>query len=137
MKEKISEILEFWFVETTDEQKYVKNEAFDELIREKYLNAYNDIVTSGRSEWVKSSDGALAAIIVLDQFSRNMFRDDAKSFKEDELALLIAKDMVKSGMDKEISLERRMAVYMPYMHSESKEVHVESKKLFDKKIKYV
>ena len=130
MNERIDEILKFWFEETTTEQKYIKDEKFDKLIRDKYSNAFEDVVKTNGSEWQKSSRGSLAAIIVLDQFSRNMFRDDAKSFAYDNLALEIAEEMVASGMDKEVPLEMRSAVYMPYMHSESKDVHKKALKLF-------
>ncbi len=130
-KEKMEEILHFWFEEVTDEQKYVRDDSFDELIRRKYKDIYFDIVKSRAKDWVKTPEGSLAAIIVLDQFSRNMFRESKQSFAEDVLALKIAEDMVNSGYDKKIALKRRGAIYMPYMHSESREVHGRALQIFE------
>lgn len=122
-KKEIEEILHFWFEETSTKQKYRKDPDFDDLIREKYLNTYWRVVNRETKSWEEIPEGKLAEIIVLDQFSRNMFRNDKQSFKEDGLALEIAESMVASREDKKISVDQRQAIYMPYMHSESKEVH--------------
>ena len=132
---KVNEILTFWFEETTSKQKYMKDDAFDVLIKTSYEDVYWDIVKSKGVEWRKTPVGSLAAIVVLDQFSRNMFRGDAQSFAADDLALEIAEEMVATGADKKIAADRRGAIYMPYMHSESKEVHERALSIFEEHAK--
>ena len=80
--------------------------------------------------WRGSADGRLAEIIVLDQFSRNIYRDDPRAWAQDDLALSLAKEMVVQQLDGEIAIERRAYVYMPYMHSEDIEMQHESVRLF-------
>ena len=128
MDKSINEIIKFWFEEVSTKQKYQKDAKFDALIKGKYEEVYWDIVKGEAKRWMDSLEGSLAAIVVLDQFSRNMFRDDKQSFEADSLALLIAQSVVASGNDKKIDIKRRGAIYMPYMHSESKEVHKEALK---------
>jgi uncharacterized protein (DUF924 family) len=128
----IEEILEFWFEKTSTKQKFTKDEKFDSLIREKYLDLYWRVVNRETTDWEAVPEGILAEIVVLDQFSRNMFRGDKQSFAEDALALELAEKMVEKGLDKKISLEKRSAIYMPYMHSESREVHEKALEIFKK-----
>ena len=78
-----------------------------------------------------SPEGQLAEILVLDQFSRNMFRDDSRAFAQDVLALVLAQEAVRSGADQSLSPTERAFLYMPYMHSESAAIHVEAVRLFD------
>jgi len=79
--------------------------------------------------WRKTAEGRLAEIIVLDQFSRNIFRDDARAFATDALAL--AQEAVAAGADAELTPQQRAFLYMPYMHSESAAIHALAMKLFD------
>jgi uncharacterized protein (DUF924 family) len=72
----------------------------------------------------------LAEIIVLDQFSRNMFRDTAMGFAQDGLALVLAQEAVSQGVDQELSLTQRAFLYMPFMHSESLVIHDLAVKFF-------
>jgi len=92
------------------------------LIIERFLWVYDDIIEWKLESWKESSKGMLAMIIVLDQFSRNMFRWDKRSFIYDHLALSLAEYMIDNNLDKEVDYEYRSFVYMPYMHSESKEI---------------
>jgi len=126
----IQTILDFWFKEVTPKQKFTKDAEFDALVREKFEATYWNIMKRGTSSWRETPEGRLAEIIVLDQFARNMFRDQAQSFAEDELALSLARDARVAGADKEVPLEWRTFFYMPYMHSESKEVHEEALRIF-------
>jgi uncharacterized protein (DUF924 family) len=80
--------------------------------------------------WRVSGEGRLAEILVLDQFSRNMFRDKAEAFSADALALCLAQWAVSVKADQEIAKERRSFLYMPYMHSESSTVHEAAVELF-------
>jgi uncharacterized protein (DUF924 family) len=72
----------------------------------------------------------LAEILVLDQFSRNVYRDTARSFAQDPLALALAQELVASGQDRALPLAQRSFAYMPYMHSESAVVHAQAVALF-------
>ena len=80
--------------------------------------------------WRSSAEGCLAEIIVLDQFSRNLFRDMPESFAFDALALALAQSAVAAGVDRQMPPEQRAFFYMPYMHSESAAVHDEALRLF-------
>lgn len=75
------------------------------------------------AEWRSKPAGRLAEVIVLDQFSRNMFRGSKEAFAYDERALALAEEAIRVGADKALSRTERRFLYMPYMHSESKEVH--------------
>ena len=81
-------------------------------------------------DWRRSPQGRVAEIVLLDQFSRNIFRDTARAFAQDALALALAQELVGGGQDHELPLEQRRFVYMPYMHSESARVHTEAVRLF-------
>lgn len=126
-----SDILKFWFEELTPKQRFAKDEKLDELIINRYTDIHTCAVNSEIDHWRQSPQGRLAEIIVLDQFSRNMFRGDARSWQYDSQALDLARAAVTSGDDARIEQSRRSFVYMPYMHSESKEVHEEAVMLFE------
>lgn len=128
-----NDILEFWFQELDTKMRFTKDPALDQKIRERYLNIYQDIMNGKTSAWRKSPEGRLAEIIVLDQFSRNMFRDSPQAFAGDELALKLAQEAVASGDDKKLPIEQRSFVYMPYMHSEDAKVHEQAVVLFSQK----
>lgn len=125
-----TEILEFWFEEIDPSQWWVKDESFDELIRQRFLETHKKAVACELYEWRKTSLGALAEIIVLDQFSRNMFRDKPESFAYDSIALALSQSAIASGFDSELSPEKRSFLYMPFMHSESLVIHSVAESLF-------
>lgn len=77
-----------------------------------------------------AAEGRLAEIIVLDQFSRNMFRGKPESFSQDAQALTLAQELVTNGHDQNLSVERRIFAYMPYMHSESDLIHEQAERLY-------
>lgn len=124
------EIINFWFSELKPEQHFEKSEAVDEKIQE-FLPALSAIIQGKTAAWRETPEGALAEIIVLDQFSRNLFRDDARAYAQDELALFLAEQAVAKGFDKRLPKEWRLFMYMPYMHSESKVVHESGLPLFE------
>ena len=126
------EIIEFWFDEIEKSQWWIKNDEFDEMIRKRFLKLHNKAVNCELFPWRKTSLGALAEIIVLDQFSRNMFRDSPQSFAYDSLALALSQSAIACGFDAELSPEKRSFLYMPFMHSESLEIHSVAESLFSK-----
>lgn len=80
--------------------------------------------------WRASASGRLAEIVVLDQFSRNIFRDTPRAFAQDALALVLAQELVASGQDRSLPAAQRAFAYMPYMHSESALVQTQAVALF-------
>ena len=123
------EVLDFWFVECVPSDWFKKSEEFDNEIRSRFLETYEAIVAGKTTEWRRSAIGRLAEIVVLDQFSRNMFRDDARAFVSDALAVELAKEAM--SLWDEFSIQERSFVVMPFMHSESLAVHDWAAKWFD------
>ena len=126
-----AEVLRFWFEESTPKQHFAKDPGFDATIRDKFLALYEDLAANGSDRFRGSAEGILAAIIVLDQFSRNMFRDDPRAFAEDAQARALTKHAIDTGFDMEVPEERRSFVYMPLMHSENLADHDLSLKVFE------
>ncbi|HEX7369008.1 MAG TPA: DUF924 family protein [Rhodanobacteraceae bacterium] len=124
------DILHFWFDEATPAQHFRKDTAFDAAIRKRFAEVQRAATQGELSAWRDSADGRLAEIIVLDQFSRNLFRDDARAFSSDGMALVLAQEAVRAGADRELPPARRAFLYMPFMHSESKMVHLDAERLF-------
>lgn len=126
------DVLTFWFEEIEPKQQFTKDPAFDALVRKRFEETYRRIMNGETKHWRETPEGRLAEIIVLDQFSRNMFRGDKQSFAGDTLALRLAKEAVAVSADTQVPKDRRTFFYMPYMHSESKEVHEEALDIFTK-----
>jgi uncharacterized protein (DUF924 family) len=117
------DICHFWFNEITPAQWWVKNVEFDRKIINKFSTIHQSASQCELYHWRNSAEGRLAEIIVLDQFSRNMFRDTPLSFAFDALALGLAQEAIALGMDKALSDIERSFLYMPFMHSESLAIH--------------
>ncbi|MFQ3232095.1 DUF924 family protein [Reinekea sp.] len=126
-----SDVLSFWFEEVDESLWWKKDEGFDQKIRERFLTLHEQANRCELFTWRTSAQGRLAEIILLDQFSRNMFRGSSKAFASDVLALTLAQEMISLGQDKELSEAQRRFVYMPHMHSESLIIHEEAVKLFE------
>lgn len=124
------EILKFWFEETTPGQKFKKDAVFDALIRARFAETHREASQGELHAWRSTPEGRLAEIIVLDQFSRNLFRDDPQAFACDGMALVLAQEAVRFGADQAPDPRRRVFLYMPYMHSESRAIHVIAEQLF-------
>lgn len=112
------EVLDFWFDPEVVQKHWVKDAAFDATIRERF-GATHDAAAAGRLDhWRGTAAGCLALVIVLDQFSRNMFRDSPKAFACDPQALRIALDAIAGGLDLELPEDRRVFFYLPLEHAE-------------------
>jgi uncharacterized protein (DUF924 family) len=127
-----TDIIHFWFEECKPSQWFVKDESFDALVRDRFLLAYENARSGVTAKWRSAPEGRLAEILLLDQFSRNMFRGTPQAFATDALALTLAEDAVRVGDDIKLPLHMRHFIYMPFMHSESKEVHAKALTLFEK-----
>ena len=83
MNKRAKNILKFWFLETSLEQKFIRNDDFDKTIRDLFYNDYNKAASNAYDGWQDNAEDCLALIILLDQFSRNLFRNDPKAFDQD------------------------------------------------------
>ena len=123
-------ILHFWFDELTDKQHFAKDAALDVLIHTRFGQTLAAAARCELFAWRATADGRLAEIIVLDQFSRNVYRDTPHAFAQDSLALSLAQELVASGQGQLFSAAQRQFIYMPYMHSESALIHAQAVQLF-------
>ena len=123
-------ILHFWFTELTPKQHFAKDPALDETIRTRFGATLEAAAKCELFAWRATPEGRLAEIVVLDQFSRNVYRDTPRAFAQDALALALAQELVASGQDRSLPLAQRSFAYMPYMHSESALVHTHAVALF-------
>ena len=114
-------VLHFWFKEASPKQHFSKDPAFDASIRDRFLTLHS------LAFWLLLA----ALVIVLDQFSRNLYRNDPRAFAQDGMALVLAQEAVRQGADLALEPAQRAFLYMPYMHSESARVQVESVRLFE------
>ena len=135
MNKKSKEILDFWFKETSSEKRFKKNESFDQLIREKFLKDYELASANEYDDWQDSSLGCLALVILFDQFSRNMFRNDKKAFEQDHKTRLIVNDAVYSGFLEKMDENQRFFMLLPLIHSEEITDHEMAYHLLDRYLK--
>jgi uncharacterized protein (DUF924 family) len=124
-------ILHFWFDELTEKQHFAKDAALDALMVQRFGALLERAAQCELFGWRATAAGRLAEIIVLDQFSRNVWRNAPRAFAQDALALCLAQELVMRGDDAALPVAQRRFAYMPYMHSESLVVHQEALRLFD------
>ncbi|SPJ32574.1 DUF924 family protein [Kushneria phyllosphaerae] len=124
------EVLAFWFEELTPGQWFRRDEALDSTIATRFGALLAAARQGELSHWRHSDRGRLAEIIVIDQFSRNVYRHDPRAFSHDSQALVLAQGAVRKGCDQRLSLTQRPFLYMPWMHSESLHIHREAAQLF-------
>ena len=113
------EILKFWLDEVDQKQWYIQDDDLDRKIVEKFEATWNEAMEGSWGLWLTYPSGALAYIILTDQFPRNMFRDSAKAFSSDKMALAVAKQAIHRGWDLKIDEPARQFFYLPLMHSEN------------------
>ena len=111
-------VLDFWFVETPSDKRFKKDAAFDQLIKDKFLKDYELASSNEYDDWQDTPMGTLALIILFDQFSRNMFRDDKKAFEQDHKTRLIVNDAVYAGYLEAMNESQRFFMILPLIHSE-------------------
>ena len=112
-----ADILAFWR-EAGPKRWYGKDEAFDAEVRGRFLKVWESAVAGELSQWETTEDGALALVIVLDQFPRNMFRNDIRTYSTDLLARDVASRAIAAGADTRVDPTLLEFFYMPFMHSE-------------------
>jgi uncharacterized protein (DUF924 family) len=123
-------VLTFWFDELAPKQHFTPDPQLDAAIRTRFAAVRATAARGELSGWRETPAGRLAEIIVLDQFSRNLFRGDARAFTTDGMALVLAQEAVRAAIDRSLPPMRRAFTYMPFMHSESPAIHVQAEHLF-------
>ncbi|HEY7006647.1 MAG TPA: DUF924 family protein [Sphingomicrobium sp.] len=114
----VGDVLSFWRKAGPD-RWYKKDKSFDADIRSRFLATYRAAAAGSLLAWADTAEGALALVIVLDQFPRNLFRGSAEAYATDPLARRIANAAIARGFDKAVAGDERQFFYMPLMHSES------------------
>lgn len=128
-----NDVLNFWFYELSANDWFSQNAVVDAAIRERFLGLHGAAAQGELYTWRQSTEGRLAEIIVLDQFSRNLYRNDPRAFACDAMALVLAQEAVAAKLDNQLTVQQRAFLYMPYMHSESLLIHEQAVRLFSQK----
>ena len=127
MDPRIDEVIDFWFGGSDPARKwFTKDPAFDAEIRAKFTALRAEAASGALDAWRSTTRGSLALIVLLDQFSRNMFRDDPRAFETDSQALAITRELIRTGKLSELSLLERSIALMPLQHSEDRDDQRES-----------
>jgi uncharacterized protein (DUF924 family) len=122
----VTEILQFWFEEIAREAWFCKDEAFDQRLRERFLAHHEHVAALPISNCVCEARTAIAAVVALDQFPRNMFRGTPRAFASDAQALAIAERAIANGFEAQLSRDQRTFLYLPYEHAEGLQAQVRS-----------
>jgi uncharacterized protein (DUF924 family) len=112
-------ILDFWFVEIPHENWFRATPQFDGEIKTRFEALWHEAREGRLAHWLASKEGALALILLFDQFPRNMFRGKAEAFATDALAREAAREALAQGYDRDASPDERNFFYLPFMHSEN------------------
>lgn len=123
-------VLKFWFEEIEPKMWWAVDPAFDDQIRQTFGPLLAQASQGELYPWRKEAKGRLAEIIVLDQFSRNVHRNTPSAFSQDPMALVLAQEAVATNIHKKLSETERAFLLLPYMHSESKLIHVQAEALY-------
>lgn len=123
-------VLEFWFEELKPAMWWKKSAKLDERMRQSFAGLHGEAERGELWVWRDTAAGRLAEIILLDQFSRNLWRDTPRAFANDGMALVLAQEAVAQKADQQLPVTQRSFMYMPFMHSESLLIHAQAVKLF-------
>jgi len=128
--EESSRVLAFWFNELTPSQWFTQDSALDRTIASQFLTLHRAASQGELWPWRATPSGRLAEIILLDQFSRHIYRDTPHAFSQDPMALVLAQEAVSVEADKTLTPQQCIFLYMPFMHSESLAIHDIALQLF-------
>ncbi len=123
-------VLDFWYDEHHRQYWFAKSEAFDNEIRRRFADTLTRAAQGELDAWRSTIHGRLAEIIVLDQFSRNLYRDTPHAFAQDGMALVLAQTAVALPEFELLTTEEKHCLLLPYMHSESVYIHEQALALF-------
>lgn len=127
-----NDVLHFWFEELTPKDWFNPSnpDELDTTIRKRFASLLQKASACELYDWRTTPDGSLAEVIVLDQFSRNIYRNTPKAFAQDPLSLALSQEAIAKGFDKELSSKQLGFLYMPFMHSESPVIHEKAVELY-------
>lgn len=118
MDDAARDVLTFWFEEVPPEKRFARDPELDAEITARFGALHEELARDVPDVWRQTPERLLAAVIVLDQFSRNMFRNDPRAFAADAHAAALTKEAIARGFDKQLGNEQLQFLYMPLMHSE-------------------
>ena len=124
------EVLRFWFEEIAPKMWWIADSGFDDQIRARFLGLLQQAAQCELYAWRHEPKGRLAEVIVLDQFSRNIYRNTPLAFAQDPVALALAQEAIGVGAHKVLSPTERSVLLLPFMHSESVQIHVLAESLY-------
>lgn len=124
------EVLYFWFEELTPKDWFAGEETLDEEIEERFLPLNQQAKRGELFEWRATLEGRVAEIIVLDQFSRNLYREDGRAYSSDDMALALSQELLSKDGFNELPLDYQVFALMPFMHAESRKIQEHSVELF-------
>ena len=125
-------VLDFWFAEENRPFQFARNDGFDAQIRAQFSNIWQQAARGELSHWRDTLQGRLAEIIILDQFSRNLFRNSPQAFAQDTAALILAQEAVHQPGFADLLPHERHFMLMPLMHSESQVIHEQAVPLLER-----
>ncbi|MDO5054222.1 MAG: DUF924 family protein [Pasteurella oralis] len=125
-------VLGFWYSEENKVNWFAKSDQFDQAIRAQFAQILEQGSRGELDSWRTTIQGRLAEIIVLDQFSRNLYRNTPRAFAQDTMALVLAQTAIELPEFMSLSESEKHFILMPYMHSESAYIHQKAVELFDK-----
>lgn len=117
------DIIRFWFEEIPESSWWTKDAEFDRRLGERFGELHRAAAACELYHWRTSAEGRLAEVLVLDQFSRNIYRDSPRAFAGDSLALALAQEAIAQELDQQLDARQRSVLYLPFMHSESRQIH--------------
>ncbi|WP_434462700.1 DUF924 family protein [Serratia plymuthica] len=124
------QVIDFWFEEIDPVMWFKKDEDFDSRLQVRFGELWHAAAAGELAHWRETIEGRLAEVIVLDQFSRNLFRGTPRAFSSDCMALVLAQEAIRSGQCEQLSREQRGFLYLPFMHSESAVIHQQALALY-------
>jgi uncharacterized protein (DUF924 family) len=125
-----TKVLSFWFEEIDARLWFASDKDFDDVLRQRFLGLMQQAAVGELYPWRADAKGRLAEIIVLDQFSRNVYRNMPQAFAQDPIALVLAQEAVAAGALSELNSAQRAFLLLPYMHSESRQIHLVAENLY-------
>jgi uncharacterized protein (DUF924 family) len=125
-----NDVVHFWFEELQPKGWFTRDEAVDATIRKRFGALHASLIEKVPASVLTTPLGALATVIVLDQFSRNLYRNSSRAFTCDPTALAIAQEAIRAGFDRQLERNQRVFLYMPFQHSEDRDVQHRSIELF-------
>lgn len=114
-----NDILDFWFDPRNRKAWFQSTPAFDRAICDHFESTWQQAAAGRLADWEDSASGALALVIVLDQFPLNMYRDQARAYSTESAARAVSARALERGWDADLDDDQRLFLYLPWMHSES------------------